>query len=719
MDETWESLQVGIERLEAKIEGETSVAFTSKEYMALYTSVYDVCSHRVTGDTASGDIYARVKSRCADYVSSRVVPAIASKSGDDMLKEVAKRWQAHRNMATWYVKTFGYIDSYYTSRKRLEGVKAVTMRAFHERVYGMSGLRENIVRSAAMLLDRHRSGDTGVDLDVIRAAQGFFVDMEVFGGNYGDECFEPLLEQTERYYASESSQWVQTSSCLQYMSRAEAALTAERARAQSAFPGDFPTRRGDQRPWEIIVASTERKLLADHGPAVIDKELDGCVALLRKEDFDSLKRMVSLFSRVEGGIAPIARAFRDHVREAGRALFSAEQARDTVVGEVVKLHVKYEGVVRSLDYNATISKALKEAFESFCGGSAGQCTFAELLANYCDAAIRAGSGWEEATDCAVDILAFTMDKDVFAEFYKKKLARRLILERGGASNDDVERAIIAKLKRAYGNSFTAHLDGMVNDIVSSNGIADAFQSFGDASSVDFSVTVITMGMWPKYHAPPITLPPPMAAGIEKFGTFYSKQSNSKKLTWVFSLGTAVLSLTFPNGKKHDVEVIPFQAAALLLFSEADTVTWGEARDGTGLPDADITRTLASLSCGRFKILVKTGVAGAVGTTDSFSMNPEFSEKRKRFKVPFAQVEDKKRVLEDVHANRTHAIDAAIVRLMKSRKAMQHQELVREVLVQMQHFQPDAKGVKRQIETLIAKEYIERDPLEVGTYRYLA
>lgn len=66
------------------------------------------------------------------------------------------------------------------------------------------------------------------------------------------------------------------------------------------------------------------------------------------------------------------------------------------------------------------------------------------------------------------------------------------------------------------------------------------------------------------------------------------------------------------------------------------------------------------------------------------------------------------VLEDVDKDRRYAIDAAIVRTMKSRKVLKHQELVMEVIQQLTRmFKPDMKLIKKRIEDLIQREYLER------------
>ena len=58
-------------------------------------------------------------------------------------------------------------------------------------------------------------------------------------------------------------------------------------------------------------------------------------------------------------------------------------------------------------------------------------------------------------------------------------------------------------------------------------------------------------------------------------------------------------------------------------------------------------------------------------------------------------------------------------LLQARKTLQHQSLVGEVLTQLAFFKPDAKVVKRRIEVLIDREYLERDEKDPHVYRYLA
>lgn len=77
-----------------------------------------------------------------------------------------------------------------------------------------------------------------------------------------------------------------------------------------------------------------------------------------------------------------------------------------------------------------------------------------------------------------------------------------------------------------------------------------------------------------------------------------------------------------------------------------------------------------------------------------------------------------RVSAQVLQDRQYQIDAALVRTMKARKQLSHKLLVNEVMTQLK-FNLRPLDIKRRIEGLIERDYLERDGEAQDLYNYLA
>lgn len=76
--------------------------------------------------------------------------------------------------------------------------------------------------------------------------------------------------------------------------------------------------------------------------------------------------------------------------------------------------------------------------------------------------------------------------------------------------------------------------------------------------------------------------------------------------------------------------------------------------------------------------------------------------------------------EKVEDDRKHMIEAVIVKVMKSRRRLSHTDLVTEVTkILSAKFSPDPLQIKKRIEGLIEREYLERCKDDRKFYSYLA
>jgi len=101
-----------------------------------------------------------------------------------------------------------------------------------------------------------------------------------------------------------------------------------------------------------------------------------------------------------------------------------------------------------------------------------------ISAKYVDMKLRAGNkeATEEELEQILDKIMvqfrFIHGKDVFEAFYKKDLAKRLLV--GKSASVDAEKSMLSKLKQECGGGFTSKLEGMFKDMELSKDINIAF-----------------------------------------------------------------------------------------------------------------------------------------------------------------------------------------------------------------------------------------------------
>jgi len=330
-------------------------------------------------------------------------------------------------------------------------------------------------------------------------------------------------------------------------------------------------------------------------------------------------------------------------------------------------------------------------------------------------------------DKVVMLFRYLQEKDFFEKYYKQHLAKRLL---GGRSvSEDSERAMILKLKQECGCQYTSSLEGMFHDIKLSADTQDAFRSsMGSSSKIDgieLSVHVLTRGIWPNHvSANSCVLPPQITKCCEMFKEHYLKQHSGRRLTWQTNMGTADIKAVFGT-RKYEITVSTQMMCILLQFNEADARTYADLVQATEIPGPDLKRSLQSLACAKFKILNKEPKGRDVAETDSFSFNSDFTAKQLRFKVGTVTAAketegEKQETRAKVDEDRKPQIDAALVRVMKSRKEMDHNALIAEVTSQLtSRFLPSPSVIKKRIESLIEREFLERDKDNYRVYKYLA
>ncbi|KAH0733608.1 hypothetical protein KY289_004796 [Solanum tuberosum] len=665
LEHGWDFMQRGITKLKNILEGLPEPQFSSEDYMMLYTTIYNMCTQKPPHDY-SQQLYDKYREAFEEYITTTVLPSLREKHDEFMLRELVKRWSNHKVMVRWLSRFFHYLDRYFIARRSLPGLNEVGLTCFRDQVY--QELNGKVRDAVISLIDQEREGEQ-IDRALLKNVLDIFVEIGMGSMDYYENDFEAaMLKDTAAYYSRKASNWILEDSCPDYMLKAEECLKREKDRVSHYLHSSSETK---------LLEKVQHELLSVYATQLLEKDYSGCHALLRDDKVEDLSRMYRLFSKIPRGLDPVANIFKQHVTAEGTTLVKqAEDAasnkkaekRDVVglqeqvfVRKVIELHDKYLAYVNNCFQNHTLfHKALKEAFELFCNKGVAGSSSAELLATFCDNILKKGGSEklsdeaiEETLEKVVKLLAYISDKDLFAEFYRKKLARRLLFDK--SANDEHERSILTKLKQQCGGQFTSKMEGMVTDLTLARENQASFEEYLSNNpianpGIDLTVTVLTTGFWPSYKSFDLNLPAEMVRCVEVFKEFYQTKTKHRKLTWIYSLGTCNINGKF-EPKTIELVVTTYQASALLLFNASDRLSYQEIMTQLNLSDDDVVRLLHSLSCAKYKILNKEPSTKTVSPTDVFEFNSKFTDKMRRIKIPLPPVDEKKTVIEDVDKER--------------------------------------------------------------------
>lgn len=238
--------------------------------------------------------------------------------------------------------------------------------------------------------------------------------------------------------------------------------------------------------------------------------------------------------------------------------------------------------------------------------------------------------------------------------------------------------------------------------------------------------MLTTGFWPTQSTAKCNLPPDVVKCCDIFQKYYLSNHNGRRLTWQTNMGSGEMRGFFHQGaKKHELNVTTYQICILTLYNTQDVFTFRELHTLTQIPVPDLKRNLLALCANpSVRILVKAPAIKKFAENDTFTFNEDFKSRLFRVKLLPSTHKDSEPEREatqvKIDEDRKHMIEAAIVRVMKSRKSMQHAQLVAEVSKQLSsRFRPNPIDIKKRVESLIEREYLERSSVDRKVYNYLA
>jgi len=475
---------------------------------------------------------------------------------------------------------------------------------------------------------------------------------------------------------------------------------------------------------------------------IVEDEKTGARAMFNENQIEDLTRLFTLFSREAHTLEYLKDSMSKLIREIGTNIVKDQEnlkAPKLFVQAVLDTRSKFNHIVQvSFKQDRTFARALKEALEYFINLDSRS---AQYLSLHIDDMFRKplkdipSDELDKRLNNVISIFRYLQDKDVFEDFYKKHLAARLLT--GQSKDIDIEKKMITELKGECGHQYTARVEGMFKDMDISKTIMKHFKNFrlksGRVGGSEISVTVLTSGFWPIPVVPKCILPKTAQHMIDEFTGFYLQKHSGRRLTWQHNLGSAEVRATFEKGKKEFL-LHTYQMCIMMLYNNTLSLTFEEIKKATNIPDQELERHLLSLAHPKVRLLKKTPNNKNIANDHVFAYNLQYTSKLKRVKIPLLSTKQptassiasplsppvKKDLPDSITETRKSRVEVTIVRIMRERKSLEHKALIDEVTSQLTNrFPVEPRFIKKRIESLIEREYLQKDKDNSGVYHYVA
>ncbi|KAG8195459.1 hypothetical protein JTE90_002631 [Oedothorax gibbosus] len=753
LDQIWGDLKEGIEQVYNNRHEDMS----KSRYMELYTHVYDYCTSvhqsgsrstkarknaQLGGAQFVGhELYKRLK----DYLKIYLINLL--KNGIDLMDEevlrfYTRQWEEYQFSSKVLNGICSYLNRHWVKRECDEGRKGIyeiyQLALVSWRDFLFRPLHKQVTNAVLKLIEKERNGET-INTRLVSGVMCCYVELGLNEDDPGakgpnlsvyKEAFEnTFLSDTERFYNTESSDFIRQNPVTEYMKKAEQRLKEEERRVQFYL---------HETTLEILARTCEKVLIQKH-LEIFHTEFQN---LLNDDKNEDLGRMFNLVSKIFDGLGELRTRLESHIHNQGLTAIekcgeSASNDPKIYVNTILDVHKKYNSlVITAFNNDAGFVAALDKACGKFINNNAvtryakSSSKSPELLAKYCDLLLKKSSKnpeegeLEETLNQVMVVFKYIEDKDVFQKFYSKMLAKRLVQHM--SASDDAEASMISKLKQACGFEYTSKLQRMFQDIGVSKDLNEQFRlhlsKSKEALDIDFSIQVLSSGSWPFQQSNTFALPQELERSVQRFTAFYSGQHSGRKLHWLYNMSKGELVTNcFKN--RYSLQASTFQMAVLLQFNTGDCFSVQQLQDSTQIKMDILIQVVQILL--KSKLLTSDEDEDDEGDLQPSSMLYLFfmyKNKKLRVNINVPMKTEMKIEQETTHKHieedRKLLIQAAIVRIMKTRKVLKHQQLLAEVLNQLAtRFKPRVPVVKKCIDILIEKEYLERT--EKDTYSYLA
>lgn len=320
----------------------------------------------------------------------------------------------------------------------------------------------------------------------------------------------------------------------------------------------------------------------------------------------------------------------------------------------------------------------------------------------------------------VTLISCLEEKDRYLYYLSNNISKRLLdNDLDSITSMEWEKQLIHAIKSKLGSEFSKNLDAMVVDVESCYAkkpeVQEYLRKHSNTSLIrDLHVNVLSNCDWVLPEGMDIHPPDNIILVQKLFEDFYTSDPTNlnKRLEWNYAQGLVEVKYNCKD-KDYNLCCKPYHYFVLSLFQKKSQLSVAEIACLLKLKDWKLVLPILDSLLANPKIMVKKeeetimdgpkdaivneanendgpATGNQLTDTDFLILNPDFKSKFKKVTLKEAKFEDKSKKSNTVDNDRVQAIQGCIVRVLKSNKVMEYQEVVRNVEKLMLKFNPSSK-----------------------------
>ncbi|XP_018008708.1 cullin-3 [Hyalella azteca] len=732
VENIWQLLKNAIQEIQKK--NNSGLSFEE-----LYRNAYTMVLHK-----HGEKLYSGLREVVTHHLDTKVRAEVLASLNNNFLQTLNYAWNDHQTSMVMIRDILMYMDRVYVQQNNVDNVYNLGLIIFRDQIVRYGCIRDHLRETLLGLVIRERRGEVIDKLSIKNACQMLLV-LGIDSRTVYEEDFErPFLAQSAEFYRMESQKFLAENSASVYIKQVEHRIQEEADRAKHYL---------DENTERRIVEVVEEELIKKHMKTIVEVPSlltcmhsqnrgllqnlldlkdrythflqhsfnnDKLIKQMIATDFeyflnlnskspeylslfidDKLKKGVKGMS--EGEIEVVLdktmvlfrflqekdvfeRYYKQHL--AKRLLLQKSVSEDSEKTMISKLKTecgcqfttKLEGMFKDVSISTTINNEFKQR-QPTCGSNNSVDIYVRVLTS--------GYWPTTLTSSKTNIpLAPHTAFQTFRRFYLNKHSGRQLTLQPQLGSADINAIFYGARREEPLNGGAGNLASLpVGDL---NASLASSAAAGSAVGQDEAAGAVTTST--------VSALAPVAASGSSTGV-----------------------------RKHIIQVSTYQMVIVMLFNTREKWTYEEIQSETDIPERDLLRAMQSLALGKpnQRVLLKMPKTKEIEPHHYFTVNDAFTSKLYRVKIQAVAAKgesepERKETRTKVDEDRKHEIEAAIVRIMKARRRITHNNLVAEVTDLLKsRFVPVPLLIKKRIESLIEREYLARTPEDRKVYSYVA